>query len=72
MITETQAWDVLHAVPDPEIPVISVTELGIVREVLVREGGLHVVVTPTIPAAPRPRSSRRASTTRWSPPVPAT
>ncbi|AYH42110.1 1,2-phenylacetyl-CoA epoxidase subunit PaaD [Azoarcus sp. DN11] len=52
MLSETQAWDVLHAVPDPEIPVISVTELGIVREVLVREGGLHVVVTPTYSGCP--------------------
>lgn len=52
MLTETQAWDVLHAVPDPEIPVISVTELGIVREVLARDGGLHVVVTPTYSGCP--------------------
>lgn len=52
MLTETQAWDVLHAVPDPEIPVISVTELGIVREVLARDGGLLVVVTPTYSGCP--------------------
>ncbi|WP_407279527.1 1,2-phenylacetyl-CoA epoxidase subunit PaaD [Aromatoleum evansii] len=52
MLTETQAWDVLHAVPDPEIPVISVTELGIVREVHARDGGLHVVVTPTYSGCP--------------------
>ena len=52
MLTEAQAWDVLAAVPDPEIPVISVTELGIVREVLARERGLHVVVTPTYSGCP--------------------
>ncbi|MCU0768899.1 MAG: phenylacetate-CoA oxygenase subunit PaaJ [Burkholderiaceae bacterium] len=34
MLTSAQAWDILKRVPDPEIPVISVTELGIVREVL--------------------------------------
>ena len=33
VLTQAQAWDVLRAVPDPEIPVISVCELGIVREV---------------------------------------
>jgi ring-1,2-phenylacetyl-CoA epoxidase subunit PaaD len=33
MLTAEQAWDVLARVADPEIPVISVTELGIVREV---------------------------------------
>lgn len=52
MLTEAQAWDVLAAVPDPEIPVISVTELGIVREVHARDGGLHVVVTPTYSGCP--------------------
>ena len=32
MLTESQAWSVLAQVPDPELPVVSVTELGIVRE----------------------------------------
>ena len=41
--------------PDPEIPVISVTELGIVRDVLVADDGVEVVVTPTYPAALRRR-----------------
>ncbi|NMG77594.1 1,2-phenylacetyl-CoA epoxidase subunit PaaD [Aromatoleum diolicum] len=52
MLTQSQAWKVLEAVPDPEIPVISVTELGIVREVELRNGGLHVVVTPTYSGCP--------------------
>lgn len=34
MLTETEAWQALDAVPDPEIPVVSVTELGIIRELL--------------------------------------
>ncbi|MEX3788666.1 phenylacetate-CoA oxygenase subunit PaaJ, partial [Paraburkholderia sp. BR14374] len=29
----TRAWSVLEAVPDPEIPVVSIRELGILREV---------------------------------------
>ncbi|MCA3873301.1 MAG: phenylacetate-CoA oxygenase subunit PaaJ, partial [Burkholderia sp.] len=28
-----RAWDVLEAVPDPEIPVVSIRELGILRDV---------------------------------------
>lgn len=52
LLTEAQAWQVLAAVPDPEIPVISVTELGIVREVVVRDGRMHVVVTPTYSGCP--------------------
>lgn len=52
MLTEEQAWKVLEAVPDPEIPVISVTELGIVREVDVSDKGVRVVVTPTYSGCP--------------------
>ena len=52
---QAAAWRVLDAVPDPEVPVISVRELGIVREV--REdatvpGGLEVVLTPTYSGCP--------------------
>ncbi|THF65143.1 1,2-phenylacetyl-CoA epoxidase subunit PaaD [Pseudothauera rhizosphaerae] len=52
MLTESQAWQVLGDVPDPEIPVVSVVELGIVREVASRAGGLRVVVTPTYSGCP--------------------
>ena len=52
MLTEAQAWKVLDTVADPEIPVISVTELGIVRAIDVRDDGLHVVVTPTYSGCP--------------------
>lgn len=48
-----QAWAALRAVPDPEIPVISVTELGIVRDVRVSgDGEAEVVVTPTYSGCP--------------------
>jgi ring-1,2-phenylacetyl-CoA epoxidase subunit PaaD len=52
MLTEAQAWTVLEGVPDPEIPVISVTELGIVREVVTTDDGLRIVVTPTYSGCP--------------------
>lgn len=51
-LNEQQAWQVLHGVPDPEIPVISVTELGIVRELRPRADGWQVVVTPTYSGCP--------------------
>ncbi|MEE1893812.1 1,2-phenylacetyl-CoA epoxidase subunit PaaD [Pseudomonas otitidis] len=48
----THAWQVLDAVMDPEVPVVSVVDLGIVRA-LERDGGrLHVVVTPTYSGCP--------------------
>jgi len=46
------AWRVLATVPDPEVPAISVCELGIVREVIARPEGLEVVVTPTYSGCP--------------------
>lgn len=48
-----RAWEVLRTVPDPEIPVISLVELGIVREVQeVQDAGLQVVLTPTYSGCP--------------------
>jgi len=46
------AWRVLETVPDPEIPVVSVCELGIVRHVAVVHGTLEVVLTPTYSGCP--------------------
>ena len=52
MLSEAQAWRVLGEVPDPEVPAISVTDLGIVREVRAQDGALTVVVTPTYSGCP--------------------
>lgn len=52
MLTEPQAWEVLRQVPDPEIPVISVCDLGIVREVHAEQDAVSVVVTPTYSGCP--------------------
>ena len=46
------AWRVLHEVLDPEVPAISVTDLGIVRDVIAHDDGLEVVVTPTYSGCP--------------------
>ena len=45
-------WGWLDAVPDPEIPVISVVDLGIVRGVQWREDVLQITVTPTYSGCP--------------------
>jgi ring-1,2-phenylacetyl-CoA epoxidase subunit PaaD len=47
-----RAWAVLDAVPDPEVPAISVRELGIVREVLDHGASMEVVLTPTYSGCP--------------------
>ncbi|MCO8167413.1 phenylacetate-CoA oxygenase subunit PaaJ [Pseudomonas sp. 21LCFQ02] len=46
------AWAVLGNVMDPEVPVVSVVELGIVRDLGWQGGHLHVVVTPTYSGCP--------------------
>lgn len=47
-----QAWAVLATVPDPEVPAVSLCELGIVREVLDHGASLEVVLTPTYSGCP--------------------
>jgi ring-1,2-phenylacetyl-CoA epoxidase subunit PaaD len=47
------AWRTLDGVLDPEVPVVSVRDLGIVRDVVAADdGGLEVVVTPTYSGCP--------------------
>lgn len=47
-----QVWHWLDAVPDPEIPVISVVDLGIVRDVSWEGDTLQVALTPTYSGCP--------------------
>src|SRR3954467_11698778 len=45
-------WDILDEVKDPEVPVLSVVELGIVRDVRIDASGATVVITPTYSGCP--------------------
>ncbi len=47
-----RAWAALATVPDPEIPMVSVVELGIVRGVRLERGVVVVDVTPTYSGCP--------------------
>ena len=47
-----EVWDWLAHVPDPEIPVISLTDLGIIRDVAWDDETLVVTVTPTYSGCP--------------------
>lgn len=51
MVTEAQIWEWLSEVPDPEIPVLSLVELGVIRAVEVGDEVL-VKVTPTYSGCP--------------------
>ncbi|WP_342052870.1 MULTISPECIES: 1,2-phenylacetyl-CoA epoxidase subunit PaaD [unclassified Cupriavidus] len=49
-----RAWQALEAVPDPEIPVVSIRDLGVLRDVRMAEDGetLEAVITPTYSGCP--------------------
>lgn len=51
-IREAQVWEWLDSVPDPEIPVISLVDLGVVRGVSVANGTVEVTITPTYSGCP--------------------
>ena len=46
------AWSALETLADPEIPVVSLRELGILRDVRQGADGLEVVITPTYSGCP--------------------
>ena len=52
MVTAEQVWDALGNVSDPEIPVVSLVELGVVRDVRVEDDRVHVDFTPTFLGCP--------------------
>ena len=52
MVTETAVWEALAEVEDPEIPVISLVDLGVVRNVRVDGERVHVEFTPTFLGCP--------------------
>jgi ring-1,2-phenylacetyl-CoA epoxidase subunit PaaD len=45
-------WKLLQTVPDPEVPVVSVLDLGIVRDVKISGSNIEVIITPTYTGCP--------------------
>jgi ring-1,2-phenylacetyl-CoA epoxidase subunit PaaD len=69
-VSTTQATDVARArararalaeaVPDPEVPVLTIGDLGVLRDVTVDPGGrVEVVITPTYSGCPAMETIRR-------------
>ena len=52
-------WAALDGVPDPEVPVLSVVELGIVRDIAIDVAGVEVTVTPTYSGCPAMQTIER-------------
>jgi ring-1,2-phenylacetyl-CoA epoxidase subunit PaaD len=47
-----RAWDVAATVVDPEIPVLTIADLGMLRDISVANGRVEVAITPTYSGCP--------------------
>ncbi len=50
--SEGEIWDLLEGVFDPEVPVLSVVDLGIIRSVSIEKKTVHITITPTYIGCP--------------------
>jgi len=52
MVDTKSIFDLLNEIPDPEIPVISIVELGVIRDVKTQDRSIEVTITPTYSGCP--------------------
>jgi phenylacetate-CoA oxygenase, PaaJ subunit len=60
VVTTEQVWHAFGEIPDPEIPVISLVDLGVIRSVDVQDGHVRVEFTPTFLGCPALEAMKRA------------
>jgi ring-1,2-phenylacetyl-CoA epoxidase subunit PaaD len=60
VVTAEQVWSAFGEIPDPEIPVVSLVDLGVIRSVDVENGRVHVEFTPTFLGCPALEAMKRA------------
>jgi len=60
MVTAEEVWAALDEIPDPEIPVVSLVDLGVIRSVDVSDGRVRVAFTPTFLGCPALEFMKRA------------
>ena len=51
-LSKESIFDILENVLDPEVPVLSIVDLGVVRDVLINQDHIEVVITPTYTGCP--------------------
>jgi len=51
-IQKEDIYNILEQVSDPEVPVLSIIDLGVVRDVIITEALLEIVITPTYTGCP--------------------
>jgi phenylacetate-CoA oxygenase PaaJ subunit len=52
LFSNEQLMGFLHEIPDPEIPVIDIVELGVIREINAQNDSIEVTITPTYSGCP--------------------
>jgi len=52
MVTADEVWAALAEIPDPEIPVVSLVDLGVVKSVRIDDERVHIELTPTFMGCP--------------------
>jgi ring-1,2-phenylacetyl-CoA epoxidase subunit PaaD len=60
VVAEAQVWEALEEIPDPEIPVVSLVDLGVIRSVDVDNGHVRIEFTPTFLGCPALEFMKRA------------
>jgi ring-1,2-phenylacetyl-CoA epoxidase subunit PaaD len=60
MVTVDDVWEALAEIPDPEIPVISLVELGVIKGIEVEDGHVRIEFTPTFMGCPALEPMQRA------------
>jgi ring-1,2-phenylacetyl-CoA epoxidase subunit PaaD len=60
MVSEADVWEALDGIPDPEIPVVSLVDLGVIRSVDVADGHVRIEFTPTFLGCPALEAMTRA------------
>jgi ring-1,2-phenylacetyl-CoA epoxidase subunit PaaD len=60
VVTVDDVWAALAEIPDPEIPVISLVDLGVIKDVEVEEGAVRIDFTPTFMGCPALDAMQRA------------
>jgi ring-1,2-phenylacetyl-CoA epoxidase subunit PaaD len=63
MVTAEDVWAAFDEIPDPEIPVISLVDLGVIKDVAVQNGTVRVEFTPTFMGCPALEVMQRAMET---------
>lgn len=51
-IEQKRVWAILETVTDPEVPVLTITDLGIVRDVKLNGEEIEIIITPTYTGCP--------------------